>query len=336
MGMDGWREIGKHSFTPLSLEETLLGGQSFVWTKKGSHQWRGAIGRSIVDLSLRNGRLSWRASLLHPFSEGELTKYLWIDGSYDAAIEEMPWRSDPVLRESLRAFSGLRILGQPFDETLFYFLLSSAKSISQIKSCGEAVALRYGEKLGFGIGSFPGWNRLCEVPEEELRKLKLGYRAKYVAGVANFLASRSGWLEETASLPYEKAKTTVLAGFLGIDEERRQGHLLGVVVHFLGPFDVWPAISYQKADGTFDLGFSEILFHLNGHTRPFGIVQVHSFEVPVAVGNLSERDNVETHLFEDGHQKLGPRLDLAMVRVGPVTGRHQAGKQGKAAWATTW
>ena len=278
MGMDGWREIGKHSFTPLSLEETLLGGQSFVWTKKGSHQWRGAIGRSIVDLSLRNGRLSWRASLLHPFSEGELTKYLWIDGSYDAAIEEMPWRSDPVLQESLRAFSGLRILGQPFDETLFYFLLSSAKSISQIKSCGEAVALRYGEKLGFGIGSFPGWNRLCEVPEEELRKLKLGYRAKYVAGVANFLASRSGWLEETASLPYQKAKTRLME-MPGVGQKIADCALLfgaGKLEAF--PIDTWMDKSLERRYGLEGWSLSQKLTFARVHFGKFaGLAQQFLF-----------------------------------------------------------
>ena len=183
MGMDGWREIGKHSFTPLSLEETLLGGQSFVWTKKGSHQWRGVIGRSIVDLSLRNGRLSWRASLLHPFSEGELTKYLWIDGSYDAAIEEMPWRSDPVLRESLRAFSGLRILGQPLMRRCFTSF-EFGQSISQIKSCGEAVALRYGESLVLELEVFRDGTGFAKFRRGTL--LKLGYRAKYAAGWQTF------------------------------------------------------------------------------------------------------------------------------------------------------
>ena len=209
-GLGSWREISNHSFTPLSLGETLLGGQSFVWLEIGANQWRGAIKRSVVDLVFREDRLYWRSNQEYPFSESQVRKYLWIDDSYARAIEEMPWRSDSVLRKGIEAFPGLRILAQPFDETLFYFLLSSAKSIPQIKSCGEAVAQGYGEKLAYGIGSFPGWNRLFEIPELQLRKLKLGYRAKYVAGVAQFLASRSGWLEETASLPYDQAKIRLM------------------------------------------------------------------------------------------------------------------------------
>ena len=34
---------------------------------------------------------------------------------------------------------GLRILRQPIDQTLFFFILSSAKSIKQIQAIGDAV-----------------------------------------------------------------------------------------------------------------------------------------------------------------------------------------------------
>ena len=64
------------------------------------------------------------------------------------------------------------------DQSLFFFILSSAKSIPQIQSVGEAVFQRFGEDLGEGIYSFPGWDRLSEIPEADLRLIKLGYRAK--------------------------------------------------------------------------------------------------------------------------------------------------------------
>ena len=82
----------------------------------------------------------------------------------------------------MKKLPGLRILRQPMDEVLFVFLLSSVKSIPQIKEMKELVARKYGEPLELDHWSFPGWERLAEVSEEELRGLKMGYRAKYVHG----------------------------------------------------------------------------------------------------------------------------------------------------------
>ena len=98
---------------------------------------------------------------------------------FAAAIDSLPWRSDPVLDRCMKKLPGLRILRQPMDEVLFVFLLSSVKSIPQIKEMKELVARKYGEPLELDHWSFPGWERLAEVSEEELRGLKMGYRAKY-------------------------------------------------------------------------------------------------------------------------------------------------------------
>ena len=74
---------------------------------------------------------------------------------------------------------GLRICVNPWMK-FFCFPASSVKSIPQIKEMKELVARKYGEPLEFDP-EFPGWERLAEV-SEELRGLKMGYRAKYAAG----------------------------------------------------------------------------------------------------------------------------------------------------------
>ena len=80
----------------------------------------------------------------------------------------------------MKKLFGLRILRQPMDEVLFVFLLSSVKSIPQNQGdertrCPKTA----GEPLELDHWSFPGWERFAEVSEEELRGLKMGYRAKY-------------------------------------------------------------------------------------------------------------------------------------------------------------
>ena len=100
----------------------------------------------------------------------------------------------------------------------------------------------------------------------------------------------------------------VLAGFLGIDKEGRQGHFVGIVVHFLGPLGVGAAIPDQEANGAIDLRLAEILFHLYGHAGPFGVVEVHAFEVPVAVGDFAKRGNVVAHFLRMGIRNFVPGL----------------------------
>ena len=136
----------------------------------------------------------------------ELLEYLWLDSSYDEAVSSLPWRNDSVLKSAMDHFAGLRILRQPMDETLFVFLLSSAKSIPQIKVLREKTYQLLGENLGNGLYAFPGWKRLKDLSEKTARDLGMGYRAKYVTGVAEFLNSKTGWLESLTGLNYSKAK----------------------------------------------------------------------------------------------------------------------------------
>jgi len=206
-----WRElVAEQCPTRLGLEETLLGGQSFSWTVSGASSWRGVIGNSLVELRFRKEKIEWSTSDENPISEKDLRHYLWLEPSYDHAVDSLPWRSDPVLDRCRVALPGLRILRQPMDEVLFTFLLSSVKSIPQIKEMRNLVAERYGRALGSNLWSFPGWERLARVPEAELRQLKMGYRAKYVAGVARTLSANPSLLNEIVELPYVEARGKLL------------------------------------------------------------------------------------------------------------------------------
>ena len=194
----------------LGLEETLLGGQSFSWTATTESSWKGVIGKSVVELRLSEEKLEWRTGEKFPFTEKKLRDYLWLDPSFDDAVDSLPWRSDPVLERCMKALPGLRILRQPMDEVLLVFLLSSVKSIPQIKEMKELVARKYGEPLELDLWSFPGWEKLAKIPEAELRGMKMGYRAKYVIGVAHQIAKNPSMLRDVVEQPYEEAKAKLL------------------------------------------------------------------------------------------------------------------------------
>jgi N-glycosylase/DNA lyase len=85
----------------------------------------------------------------------------------------------------------------------------------------------------------PTWAQLAEVPEDILRQCQLGFRAKYIAGTAKFLAAHPGWLRETETLPYPEAKSRLLT-LPGVGEKIADCVLLfgcGQLAAF--PVDTW-------------------------------------------------------------------------------------------------
>ena len=242
-----WQTLAEgHGFSLISLKETLLGGQCFDWKTLTETHWRGKLVSTAFECRWEENTIQWRHPGAQIISPQVVENYFWLDDTYKDAVDELPWRSDPVLQKSLNYFSGMRILRQPIDETLFNFLLSSAKSIPQIQSIGDAVCKEYGKKLFDGVYSFPGWEKLADVPEADLRSLKLGYRAKYVVKTARFIANEPAWLDYIKAESYEEAKNELLR-LPGVGEKVADCVLL-FGGHFMEafPMDTWIEKSLEK------------------------------------------------------------------------------------------
>lgn len=206
-----WRSLGKEScFTELSLSETLDGGQTFRWETNESGLWQGAWSSYLIQLRLNGDLLQWRSPRDLSVPREEVVRYLAVDTSYQDIIDTLPWRSDPVLADAIQCFRGLRILKQPLGETLFAFLLSSVKSIPQIKELCQLTAQRYGKEIIPGVYAIPTWDQLAEVSETDLRALKFGYRAKYVSSTAKRLAREPDFLSAVEAAPYDKARALLM------------------------------------------------------------------------------------------------------------------------------
>jgi N-glycosylase/DNA lyase len=259
----GWSDWKHLPFaTPLSsavLAETLDGGQAFRWQRipdEKGETWFGLFGSHAVRLRLDSaGKLLWSAPApLAAVMEPALIRYLNLGPELAAAVDSLPWRSDPHLAGCISAFPGLRILRQPFGETLLGFLCSATKQIVQIKQMVALLAARHGEPLPRDVGRIlssdatpkplpshrlPTWAVLASVPETELRACLLGFRARYIHQTAQFIAAHPGWLEETEQLPYAEAKER-LCSLPGVGEKVADCVLLfgaGRLAAF--PVDVW-------------------------------------------------------------------------------------------------
>jgi N-glycosylase/DNA lyase len=217
-----------------------------------------------------------------------LHEYFAADRDWAALADALPWRSDAHLARCLAAFPGLRILRQPLGETLLHFLCSATKQIVQIKQMSALLAERHGApllslstfnpQLSTSFHRLPTWAELAEIPEAELRRCLLGFRARYIHQTARFLATHPGWLEATAALPYAEAKAG-LCELPGVGEKIADCVLLfgaGRLEAF--PVDVWILKTLATRYGLHDWKPAQVAHFGRTHFGPLaGLAQQYLF-----------------------------------------------------------
>ena len=290
-----WRPLAGWNPSPEVLRETLDGGQSFRWQSEGEI-WTGLWGDCAAQLRLNGGSLEWRALATSGGDVAvQLRRYLAFDLDWAALADALPWRSDSHLAQCIAAFPGLRILRQPFGDTLLGFLCSATKQIVQIKQMVSLLAERHGSEIGRARTPFraasaakglaalpphrlPTWPELAAIPEKDLRACLLGFRARYIAETARFLAARPGWLEETEHLPYLAAKARLLE-LPGVGEKVADCVLLfgaGKLEAF--PVDTWVLKSLARRYGLDDWKPAQVAHFGRTHFGPLaGLAQQYLF-----------------------------------------------------------
>ena len=215
---------------PLDLELTLMeSAQCFRWTRSGE-RYGCVLNASPVWL--------WReADGIHA-SGGDasfLRDYLDLDRDYAAVARE--YAHIPEARRAVELYPGLRVLNQPPWEALICFILSANNNVTRIRNLSDALCRRYGEKCG-ELHAFPTPERLAEATEEELRALKVGYRAPYLIGAAQKVCEGFP-LETLCDLPYDEAHR-LLTTLPGVGDKVADCVLLFGCRHASAfPVDVW-------------------------------------------------------------------------------------------------
>ncbi|MDQ8205697.1 DNA glycosylase [Pelagicoccus sp. SDUM812003] len=228
-------------FTPALLAETLDGGQAFRWSFHADDDfWQGTFGKHLVRIRIEKS-MTLRCSFPNGAenSINALRSYLGSETNWESILDSLPWRSDEHLATCLAGFRGLRILKQPFAETVLCFLCSATKQIPQIKIMCARLAAELGDEIVPGIHALPTWEQLNAASEVQLRALGLGFRAKNIKRTAEQIAEAPGLLDTIEGLPYAEAKAKLLA-LAGIGEKIADCALLfgaGKLEAF--PVDTW-------------------------------------------------------------------------------------------------
>lgn len=237
-----WKPIPvKTAFSTQTLAETLDGGQAFRWNYNLSNDyWEGIWGQNTARIRISDeSKIEVSVPETAPGTIATLVEFLRADYDWNSAADSLPWRSDHHLRDALKAYPGLRILKQPFAETVLCFLCSATKQIPQIKVMCERMAKTLGNEIVPGIHALPTWEQLAAAQESELRELGLGFRAKNIKKSADLLAVQPELLGLIESSPYNDAKRLLLA-LPGVGEKIADCALLfGAAKLEAFPVDTW-------------------------------------------------------------------------------------------------
>lgn len=147
--------------------------------------------------------------------------YFDLDADYEAFIASVNPK-DQYLQNAADAGSGIRILNQDPWEMIITFILSQQKTIPKIKEAVEALCQNYGNKIDVyspvtqqAYYDFPNASQLRKASLEDLRALKLGYRAKYIHQVCADCDEGKLDLELLSHMDYQTAMSYLMS-FYGI------------------------------------------------------------------------------------------------------------------------
>ena len=228
----------------IDLDTTLFCGQTFRWKRLETGGFAGNVAGRAVRAETREGALCL-------FGAEEADAPFWrayfdLSTDYEALLA-------PVLDERLRcaraACQGLRLLNQPFFETLCSFILSANNNMRRITAIVERLCALT-EPDENGLHPFPTSQEILRAGRAFVDGIGAGYRAPYLFAAAERVqAGFDG--EALRALPYEEA-ARALRAFPGVGEKVADC----VLLFACGKRDVFPVDTWMEKALTQWYGFT--------------------------------------------------------------------------------
>ncbi|MFV0414571.1 MAG: DNA-3-methyladenine glycosylase family protein [Oscillospiraceae bacterium] len=224
----------------MNLEATLFCGQSFVWQKSEDGGFVGVAGGRAAAVYERGENFLLLPLGAAPPGEGDLAfwhHYFALETNYPALLAR--FAKSKKLAACVAAAPGIRVLHQPFFETLVCFIISQNNHIPRITGIVQRLCRLFGKPLAGGLYAFPTPGVLAALTVEDLAPLRAGFRAKYIVDAAQKVAGGLVTRQKLEALPTAEARA-LLATILGVGTKVADC----VLLYSLGrnevvPMDVW-------------------------------------------------------------------------------------------------
>ncbi len=171
------------------LDQIFSSGQAFRFEKIDENTYEGVAFSKIIQITDMGESLRFDNCSEQEYYE-IWQGYFDLAADYQQIIDSLCL--DPILELATSFGSGIRILRQPFFETLITFIISQQNNIPRIKKIVSALCENFGRKLIFNektYYAFPSAATLSSLSEEELSVVKCGFRSKYILDAARKIAN---------------------------------------------------------------------------------------------------------------------------------------------------
>jgi len=247
------------SVTPFNLRHTLECGQAFRWERLGG-RWYGVVRGKVIKIKQVGDKL-WFQSFPGRVNEDFIKRYFRLDDNLPFILSEI--NKDEHIRKAIQHSYGLRITRQEPWECLVSYICATYKNIPAIKEMIHNLCRQFGEKIvfnGHSFYTFPRPSDLAEASLEDMRKCRLGFRAKRVLATSKIINDGELNLEGLSQVDYEKTKRELLR-LPGV------GHKVADCIQLFSldklqafPVDVWmKRIILEFYQGFFNQSFVENL-----------------------------------------------------------------------------
>jgi N-glycosylase/DNA lyase len=187
----------------INVEHTIQSGQVFLW-QKHSKTWYIINGSDVLAVDEKSPLQvsSYQKSSNDFFRQGDR-----IDKIISAISK------DPVVKEAVKRFAGLRLLRQDPFQCYISFILSSNSSIQNIRLALQRLSKKFGKRITFDRKEFylfPEPSKLAFAENSELLSCGLGYRAKFVKKAALAVKENQMDFDFLKKTNYDFAKSVLL------------------------------------------------------------------------------------------------------------------------------
>ncbi|MCL1834823.1 MAG: DNA-3-methyladenine glycosylase 2 family protein [Oscillospiraceae bacterium] len=227
--------IGAGDFDPSLIFEC---GQCFRWNAGEDGAYTGvALGRAAR--VRREGGSIFISGTAADF-EDVWRGYFDLELDYESVRNQLS--VDTFMKKACAYGAGIRIMRQDKWEALCSFIISQCNNIPRIKKIIESLCSLYGDRVVFEGGdycTFPAAERIAALSEGDLAPIRCGYRAEYILGAANAVASGALDLEALSRAAQGEARSALKA-LRGVGDKVADCVLL-YGLHMLDsfPLDVW-------------------------------------------------------------------------------------------------
>ena len=184
----------------IDVNNSINSGQVFLW-KKNNSNWYGVNGQDILRIT-DSGKIKSYKNIKTDFFRKK--------DNIDEIIKSIS--KDPITKNAVKQYPGLRISEQDSFQCLISFIVSSNSNIQKIKSSLENLSIRFGIKTEFDNQEFflfPKPETLAKASINEIKSCGVGYHANFIKDAANRVMLKKINLENLKKYSYQEAKKEI-------------------------------------------------------------------------------------------------------------------------------